>query len=126
MYCQERLHQGDTTLHAVWTLNLASGIWQYGIDQCVGQNEFLYGTTKEERLAKTTQEVDSQIQHMHRADRKQVHSSDKYLFYMSAEQRIMQSLERKQQQIRCVTIEYEAWAALSDSQITSQRQLKPL
>ena len=68
--------------------NLVSGMWQYGIDQWVGQNEFLYGKTKEERLAKTTQEVDSQIQHMHRADRKRVCSIDKHLFHMSAEQRI--------------------------------------
>jgi hypothetical protein len=52
LYCQERLHQGDNTLHAVWTLNLVSGMWQYGIDQWVGQNELLYGKTKEERLAK--------------------------------------------------------------------------
>jgi hypothetical protein len=52
LYCQERLHQGDTNLHAVWTSNLVSGMWQYGIDQWVGQNEFLYGKTKEERLAK--------------------------------------------------------------------------
>jgi hypothetical protein len=27
-------------------------MWQYGIDQWVGKNEFLYGKTKEERLAK--------------------------------------------------------------------------
>ena len=59
-----------------------------GVDQWVGRNEFLYGKTKEERLAKTTQEVDSQIWHMHRADRKQVCPSDKHLFEMSAEQRI--------------------------------------
>jgi hypothetical protein len=78
LYCQERLHQGDT-LHAVWNSNLVSGMWQYGIDQWVGRNEFLYGKTKEERLAKTTQEVDSQIRHMHRADRKQVSSIDKHL-----------------------------------------------
>jgi hypothetical protein len=115
LYCQERLHQGDTKLHAVWTLNLVSGIWQYGIDQCVGQNEFLYGKSKEERLAKTTQEVDSQIWHMHRADRKQVHSVDRHLFHMPAEQRITQSIDRKQQWIECVTTAYEAWAALSDS-----------
>ena len=108
LYCQERLHQGDTTLHAVWTSNLVSGMWQYGIDQWVGQNEFLYGKTKEERLAKTTQEVDSQIRLMHRADRKQVCSIDKHLFHMSAEQRITQSLHRKQQWIECVTIAYEA------------------
>ena len=76
LYCQERLHQGDTTLHAVWTSKLVSGMWQYGIDQWMGQNEFLFGKTKEERLTKKTQEVDSQIQHMHRADRKQVHPSD--------------------------------------------------
>jgi hypothetical protein len=126
LYCQERLHQGDTTLHAVWTLNLVSGMWQYGIDQWVGWNEFLYGKTKEERLAKKTQEVDSQIWHMHRADRKQVHPIDKHLFHMPAEQRITQTLDRKQQWIECVTIAYESWAALSDSQSTSQRLLSPL
>ena len=68
-----------------------------GVDQWVGQNEFLYGKTKEEKPAKTTQEVDSQIRHMHREDKKQVHSIDKYLFYMSAEQRITQSIHRNRQ-----------------------------
>ena len=63
---------------------------------------------------------------MHRAYRKQVHSIDKHLFHMLAEQRFTQSLDRKQQWIVCVTIAYEAWAALSDLQITSQQQLAPL
>jgi hypothetical protein len=45
---------------------------------------------------------------------------------MSAEQRITQTLDRKQQWIECVTIAYEAWAALSDSQSTSPRKLAPL
>jgi hypothetical protein len=101
-------------------------MWQYGIDQQVGWNEFLYGKTKEERLAKKTQEVDSQIRHMHRADRKQVCPVDKHLFHMSAEQGITQSIDRKQQWIECVSIAYVAWAALSDSQSTSQRLLAPL
>ena len=101
-------------------------MWQYGIDQWVGRNEFLYGKSKEERLAKTTQEVGSQIRHMHRADRKQVRPIDKHLFHMSAKQRITQSLQRKQQWIECVTIAYEAWVALCDSQSKSQRQVAPL
>ena len=63
---------------------------------------------------------------MYRADRKQVRSIDKHLFHMPAEQRITQSIDRKQQWIECVTIAYEAWAALSDSQSTSQRLLAPL
>jgi hypothetical protein len=45
-------------------------MWHYGIDQWEGRNEFLYGKTKEERLTKKTQEVDSQIWHMHTVDRK--------------------------------------------------------
>jgi hypothetical protein len=49
LYSHVRLHQGDSTLHAVWTLNRVSGMWQYGIDQWVGQNEFHYRITKEER-----------------------------------------------------------------------------
>ena len=51
---------------------------------------------------------------------------DKHLFHMPAEQRITQTLDRKLQWIECVTVAYEAWAALSDSQITSQQQLAPL
>ena len=88
-------------------------------------NNSISSATKE-RLAKTTQEVDSQIQHMHRADRKRVHSIDKHLFHMSAEQRITQSLHRKQQWIQCVTRANEAWVALCDSQIKSQWQVAPL
>jgi hypothetical protein len=126
LYCQDRLHQGDTTLHAVWTSNLVSGMWQYGINQWMGWNEFLYGKTKEEWLTKKTQEVDSQIWHMQKADRKRVCPTDKHLFYMPAKQRITQSLDRKQQWIECVTIAYEAWAALSESQSTSPRHLATL
>ena len=92
----------------------------------MGKNEFLYGKAKEERLTKKTQEVDSQIRHMHRADRKQDRPIDKHLFHMPAEQRITQTLHRKQQWIECVTIAYEARAALSESQTTSPRQLAPL
>jgi acetyl-CoA carboxylase beta subunit len=61
----------------------------------VGWNEYLNGKTKEERLAKKTQEEDSQIRHMHTVDRKRVCPSDKHLFHMSAEQRITQSIDRK-------------------------------
>ena len=63
---------------------------------------------------------------MHRADRKRVRPIDKHLFHMPVEQRITQSLDRKQQWIECVTIAYEAWATLSDSQSASPRQLAPL
>ena len=45
---------------------------------------------------------------------------------MSAEERITQSIHRKQQWIECITIAYEAWVALSDSQSTSQQQVTPL
>ena len=42
------------------------------------------------------------------------------------EQTCFLSIHRKQQWIECVTMAYEAWAALSDSQIKSQRQVAPL
>ena len=67
-----------------------------------------------------------QIRHTHRADRKQVCPSDKHLFHISAEQRITQSIDRKQQWMECVTVAYEAGVSLSDSQSTSQGQLAPL
>ena len=44
---------------------------------------------------------------------------------MSAEQRITQSIHRKQQWIECLTMAYDAWLVLSDSQIKSQQQVAP-
>jgi hypothetical protein len=45
---------------------------------------------------------------------------------MSAEQRITQSLDRKQHWIVHVTNAYEAWIAYYASKIPSQRQLAPI
>jgi hypothetical protein len=61
LYCTKQLNQGDQQLQNSWTSTLVSGMWQYGIDQWIGQNEFIYGKTKEERLEKITKEVDAQI-----------------------------------------------------------------
>ena len=34
-------------------------MWQYGIDQWIGQNEHIYGKTKEEQHEKMSQEVNA-------------------------------------------------------------------
>ena len=59
LYCTKLLNQGDQQLQDSWTSSLVSGMWQYGIDQWIGQNEFIFGITKEERLEKITKEVNA-------------------------------------------------------------------
>ena len=40
-------------------------MWQYGIDQWIGCNKYIYGKTKEEQQEKENQEVDAQVRRMH-------------------------------------------------------------
>jgi hypothetical protein len=49
LYCISRLHQGDMDIHARWMSSLVKSMWQYGIDQWIGCNEYIYGKTKEEQ-----------------------------------------------------------------------------
>ena len=41
LYCISRLHQGDTDIHARWMSSLVNSMWQYGIDQWIGRNEYI-------------------------------------------------------------------------------------
>ena len=116
LYCTKQLNQGDQQLQDSWTSTLVSGMWQYGIDQWIGRNEFIYGKTKEERLEKITKEVDAQICRMHRKDCNKVRHEDRHLFQMSCRKRLAQTLVRKQQWVQCVTIAYEVWSTIQAAQ----------
>ena len=109
LYCTKQLNQGDQQLQDSWTSTLVSGMWQYGIDQWIGWNEFIYGKTKEERLEKITKEVDAQICRMQCKDCNKVRHEDCHLFQMSCRKNLAQTLVRKQQWVQCVTIAYEVW-----------------
>ena len=77
-------------------------MWQYGIDQWIGWNEFIYGKTKEERLEKITKEVNAQICRMHRKDCNKVWHEDCHLFQMSCRKCLAQTLVRKQQWVQYI------------------------
>ena len=47
--------------HTRWMSSLVKSMWQYGIDQWIGHNEYIYGKTKEEQHEKKNQEVDTQV-----------------------------------------------------------------
>ena len=111
LYCISRMDQGDMDTHARWMSSLVKSMWQYGIDQWIGRNEYVYGKTKEDQLQKKNQEVNAQIRRMHQTDRKQVRRHDRHLFDMSATKRMEQTLERKQKWIECVNTAYDAWSA---------------
>ena len=90
-YCQEQLQQGNLTTHSIWSSNLVRGMWQYEIDQWIGRNEFLYGKTKEDQLAKKTKEVDDQIVIMYQTDQHRVSSIDSHFFHMPLRRILEQS-----------------------------------
>ena len=61
LYCISRLHQGDMDLHARWMSGMVKSMRQYGIDQWIGHNEYIYGKTKEEQHEKKNQEINAQV-----------------------------------------------------------------
>ena len=69
LYCISRLGQGDMDPHTRWMSSLVKSIWQYGIDQWIGRNEYLYGKTKEEQHEKKNQEINAQVQRIHQSNR---------------------------------------------------------
>jgi hypothetical protein len=91
-------------------------MWQYGIDQWIGHNKYIYGKTKEEQQEKKNQEVDAQVRRMHQLDRNKVQLQDRHLFEMSATKRLVQMLDRKKKWIECVNTAYETWTAIQATQ----------
>jgi hypothetical protein len=59
---------------------------------------------------------------MHRADKLRVQDMDRHLFTLSLKKWLKQSLDRKQKWVECVTIAYEAWVALKDTQTSTCQQ----
>ena len=112
LYCISRLHQGDTDIHARWMSSLVKSMWQYGIDQLIGRNKYIYGKTKEEQQEKKNQEVDAQVRRIHHLDRNKVQQQDRHLFEMSVTKRLAKSLNTKKKWIECVNTAYEAWTKI--------------
>ena len=126
MNCHEQLHQGNLTTHSMWSSILVRGMWQYGVDQWIGRNEFLYGKTKEDLLAKKTKEVDDQIVIIYQTDQQRERPTDSHFFHMPLVRRLQQSLNRKQLWVESVTIAYESWQTLQIIQEPNQQQIAPL
>ena len=101
-------------------------MWQYGIDQWIGRNEYIYGKTKEEQQEKENQEVDAQDRQMHHLDRNKVQLQDRHLFEMSVTKRLGQMLDRKKKWIECVNTAYEAWIAIQATKNIAIRPLAPM
>ena len=69
LHCTTCLNQGDIAIQAAWSADLVKSLWQYGMDQWIARNKYIYGKTKEEQEEKKTQEINKQIKTMHRADK---------------------------------------------------------
>ena len=101
-------------------------MWQYGIDQWIGCNKYIYGKTKEEQQEKENQEVDAQVRQMHQFDKNKVQRQDGHLFDMSATKRLGKMLDRKKKWIECVNTAYETWTAIQATQNIAIRPLAPM
>ena len=106
--------------------SLVNSMWQYGIDQWIGRNEYIYGKTKEEQQEKENQEVDAQDRQMHHLDRNKVQLQDRHLFEMSVTKRLGQMLDRKKKWIECVNTAYETWTKVQATQNIAIWPLAPL
>jgi hypothetical protein len=84
--------------------SLVKSMWQYGIDQWIGRNEYIYGKTKEEQQEKENQEVDAQVRQMHQLDRNKMQRQDRHLFEMSVTKRLGQTLDRKKKWINVLKL----------------------
>ena len=96
--------EGDIAMQASWSAHLVKSLWQFRIDQWIARNKNIYGKTKEEQVEKKTQEINKQIQAIHKADKFRVRDMDRHLFTLSLKKRLEQSLDRKQKWVECVTI----------------------
>ena len=47
---------------------------------------------------------------------------DRHLFTLSLKRQLEQSLDRKQKWVECVTIAYEAWVAIKETQTSTCQQ----
>ena len=54
LYCTTCLNQEDMAIQASWSAQLVKSLWQYGIDQWIARNKYIYGKTKEEQVEKKT------------------------------------------------------------------------
>ena len=106
--------------------SLVKSMWQYGIDQWIGCNKYIYGKTKEEQQEKENQEVDAQVRWMHQLDKSKVQRQDRHLFEMSDTKRLAQTLDRKKKWIECVNTAYEAWTAIQATKNIANWPLAPL
>ena len=101
-------------------------MWQYGIDQWIGRNEYIYGKTKEEQQEKDNQEVDAQVRRMNQIDRNIVQQQVRHLFEMSVTKRLAQLLDRKKKWIKCVNTAYEGWTKVQATKNIAIQPLAPL
>ena len=125
-YCVSRLYQGDMDIHARWMSSLVKSMWQYGINQWIGCNKYIYGRTKEEEHEKKNQEIKSQVRRIHQSDRNKVQRQDRHLFDMSVTTRLEQTLDRNKNWIECVNTAYEAWTAIQATKNIASRSFAPL
>ena len=106
--------------------SLVNSMWQYGIDQWIGCNEYIYGKTKEEQQEKENQEVNAQVRQIHQLDKNKVQRQDRHLFEMSVTKRLGQISDRKKKWIECVNTAYETWTAIQATQNIAIQPLAPM
>jgi hypothetical protein len=105
LYCINRLHQGDMKTHVRWMSSQVKSMWQYGIDQWIGYNEYIYGKSKEEQHEKKNEEINEQVRWLHQSDRNKVQQQDMNLFDISVTKRLEQCWTERKRGLNVLTLD---------------------
>ena len=101
-------------------------MWQYGIDQWIGHNEYIYGKTKEKQHEKKNHKINAKVRRIHQSNQNKKQQQDRHLFDMSVTKRLEQTLDRKKKWIECVNTAFEAWTKIQATKNVSNLPFTPL
>jgi hypothetical protein len=79
-----------------WTANAIFHLWKFGVTCWISRNDFVYGTSKQEKSDKKNNAINFEIESIYLLDRKKFNDDDSHLFALRQDERIEQNLEQKQ------------------------------
>ena len=71
-------------------------MWKFGVACWIARNEFVYGSTEQEKIDKKNNATNLEIKYMYLLDRGKISDDDNHLFDMQLAERLEQNLEQKQ------------------------------
>jgi hypothetical protein len=94
-YRRERFNTAFS-IPQLWTANAIFNMWKFGVACWIARNEFVYGSTEQEKIDKKNNAINLEIKSMYLLDREKINDDDNHLFEMRLVERLKPKLEQKQ------------------------------